>query len=198
MTCLRLPCHPLPAVPVPSIAASTALKLSIENVKRCVWLGPAPRADLLAEALWRDRRETSEERGRQRDTSGLRKAAPSARAKAAIGSGLGAVALTGPVRRGDALTCAISRTRSSRAIQDIHWVPPSPNSKASTPAQHASMATEDETGAEAHDATPSWARLQRPALRPVATSGARSRFAPRPLRSARRPAANRTSRPPSR
>ena len=53
--------------------------------------------------------------------------------EAALVTGVGAVALTAPVRRGVAIACAISRMRSSRSIQDIHCRPdpigpPRPNS----------------------------------------------------------------------
>ena len=70
-------------------------------------------------------------------SAGRRSAAPSARANSALVTGAGAVAFTGPVSDGVAMMWAISRTRSSRSIHDIHCRPlpngpPSPSSNGSS------------------------------------------------------------------
>ena len=121
---------------LPRIAANALGKVSWRNLNPLAsalsgntrW--PPSRSSLAKSPA---RRSTAAGRGRN---AGRRSALPSSLANVQFGTGAGAVALTAPVSAGVATTWAMSRTRSSRSIHDIHCLPlpigpPRPNSNGS-------------------------------------------------------------------
>ncbi len=107
-----------------SMAASALRSVSWRNVK--------PLASALSgSTCWPPSSSSSARSPRSRSAkagigikAGRRNARPSSRAKSALRTGTGAVALTAPQSFGVAITWAMSRMRSSRSIQDIHCRPP--------------------------------------------------------------------------